>query len=101
SLRSCESSLPLRDLHTFPTRLSSDLQLIDDVAGVTVASASTNEETLSAATKTESAALVGKAIAERGVAAGVKVVKFVRGGYQYHGRVQALADAARENGLEL
>ena len=75
-------------------------QLIDDVAGVTVASASTNEETLSAATKTESAALVGKAIAERGVAAGVKVVKFDRGGYQYHGRVQALADAARENGLE-
>jgi large subunit ribosomal protein L18 len=75
-------------------------QLIDDVAGVTVASASTNEETLTADTKTASAALVGKAIAERGVAAGVKEVKFDRGGYQYHGRVQALAEAARENGLE-
>lgn len=87
-------------LNVFRSNANIYAQLIDDVAGVTVASASTNEETLSAATKTESAALVGKAIAERGVAAGVKVVKFDRGGYQYHGRVQALADAARENGLE-
>ena len=87
-------------LSVFRSNTNIYAQLIDDVAGVTVASASTNEETLSAATKTESAALVGKAIAERGVAAGIKEVKFDRGGYQYHGRVQALADAARENGIE-
>ena len=51
------------------------------------------------ATKTERAALVGAAVAERAKAAGVSLVVFDRGGYKYHGRVKALADAAREAGL--
>ncbi|MGX7348095.1 50S ribosomal protein L18 [Aerococcus vaginalis] len=74
-------------------------QLIDDVAGVTLASAS-DEKELNVGTKTENAQAVGKAIAENGKAAGISEVVFDRGGYQYHGRVQALADAARENGLK-
>lgn len=73
-------------------------QLIDDVAGVTLASASDTKEEVS--NKTTSATNVGKAIAEAGLKAGIKKVVFDRGGYQYHGRVKALADAARENGLE-
>lgn len=72
-------------------------QLIDDVAGVTLASASDGEET---GTKVEKAAAVGKKIAQAAAEKDVKTVVFDRGGYQYHGRVQALADAARENGLE-
>lgn len=75
-------------------------QLVDDVAGVTLASASTDEENLNTGNKTESAAAVGKAVAERAKKANISTVVFDRGGYQYHGRVQALADAARENGLE-
>ena len=74
-------------------------QLIDDVAGVTLASASSNEESISG-TKVEQATAVGKLIAERGAEKGLKAVVFDRGGYIYHGRVKALAEAARENGLE-
>jgi large subunit ribosomal protein L18 len=78
-------------------------QVIDDAAGRTVASASSMDETLRKALKTgadtEAAAAVGKLLAERAVAAGVKDVVFDRGGYLYHGRVKALADAAREGGL--
>jgi large subunit ribosomal protein L18 len=78
-------------------------QVIDDVQGVTLASASTVDNALkSKVTKgaDKAAAIeVGKLIAERAVAAGVKEVVFDRGGYLYHGRVKALADAARENGL--
>ncbi len=80
------------------------VQLIDDVAGRTVASASTVDKALAAemAGKSgkEQAALVGKAVAERAQAAGINGVVFDRGGYGYHGRVQALAEAAREAGLE-
>lgn len=75
-------------------------QLIDDVAGVTLASASTLDENVSDATKVEQAAAVGKAIAEAAKAKNISTVVFDRSGYLYHGRVQALADAARENGLE-
>ncbi|NMB32576.1 MAG: 50S ribosomal protein L18, partial [Lactobacillus sp.] len=76
-------------------------QLIDDVAGVTLASASTLDENVSEdATKVEQAAAVGKAIAEAAKAKNISAVVFDRSGYLYHGRVQALADAARENGLE-
>ena len=75
-------------------------QLIDDVAGVTLASASTLDENVSDATKVEQAAAVGKAIAEAAKAKNISTVVFDRSGYIYHGRVQALADAARENGLE-
>ncbi len=77
-------------------------QVIDDNEGATVASASSNEKEvkLSKAYNVEAAKTVGKKIAERAIAKGVKEVVFDRGGYIYHGRVKALADAAREGGLE-
>ena len=75
-------------------------QLIDDVAGVTLASASTLDKEVSKGTKTEQAIVVGKLVAERAVAKGISEVVFDRGGYLYHGRVKALADSARENGLK-
>lgn len=74
-------------------------QLIDDVAGVTLASASSHDTEVSG-TKTEQATKVGELIAKRGKTAGLEDVIFDRGGYLYHGRVQALAEAARENGLK-
>ncbi|HZU51350.1 MAG TPA: 50S ribosomal protein L18 [Sphingomicrobium sp.] len=77
-------------------------QVIDDSAGTTVAAASTLDKGLkgkTGATK-DSAAAVGKTIAERAKAAGVSKVVFDRGGFLFHGRVKALADAAREGGLE-
>jgi large subunit ribosomal protein L18 len=77
-------------------------QVIDDAAGRTVASASTLDKDLRGKTNatTEGAALVGKTLAERAKAAGVDRVVFDRGGFLFHGRVKALADAAREGGLE-
>lgn len=79
-------------------------QVIDDTVGHTLAAASTVDVTLRGDTgdkdKTEQAKLVGKLIAERALDAGVKKVVFDAGGYRYHGRVEALADAAREAGLE-
>lgn len=78
-------------------------QVIDDDKGVTLAAASTLEKALRGAVKSsgsvEAAGAVGKAVAERAMAAGVKTVVFDRGGYLYHGRVKALGDAAREAGL--
>ncbi|MGH7102724.1 MAG: 50S ribosomal protein L18 [Acetobacteraceae bacterium] len=78
-------------------------QVIDDAAGRTVAAASSLEPAMRSALESgadrKAAAAVGKLIAERAVAAGVKDVVFDRGAYLYHGRVQALADAAREGGL--
>jgi large subunit ribosomal protein L18 len=78
-------------------------QVIDDIAGRTLAAASDTDKELLAATKgktkTERAIAVGKAVAERAQANGVSLVVFDRGGYKYHGRVQALANAAREAGL--
>ena len=79
-------------------------QVIDDVRGHTVASASTLEADLKGKLKTgatiDAAKEVGKLVAERAVKAGVKQVVFDRSGYLYHGRVKALADAAREGGLD-
>ncbi len=79
-------------------------QVIDDVSGNTITSASTIDKELRAdlagKTKKEQATLVGKAVAERAKAAGVSTVLFDRGGYLYHGRVQALAEGAREGGLD-
>ena len=79
------------------------LQLIDDVAGTTVIAASTMEPEVRAAVSytgnIDAAKVVGKLIAERAIKAGIKEVVFDRGGYLYHGRVRALADAAREGGL--
>ena len=79
-------------------------QVIDDKKGRTVASASSLEKEMRGSLKTganiEAAKAVGKRVAERAAAKGVKDVVFDRGGYLYHGRVKALADAAREAGLE-
>jgi len=79
-------------------------QVIDDANGVTLASASSLEKDNRAALKTganvEAAKSIGKLIAERAVAAGVKEVVFDRGAYMYHGRVKALAEGAREGGLQ-
>ena len=78
-------------------------QVIDDAAGRTVAHSSTVEKAVREQLKTgadkAAAAAVGRLVAERAVAAGVTTVVFDRGAYLYHGRVQALADAAREGGL--
>jgi large subunit ribosomal protein L18 len=77
-------------------------QVIDDTAGKTLASASSLEKEIrgSKATKSAAAAVVGKLVAERAKAAGVGQVVFDRAGFRYHGRIRALADAAREAGLE-
>ena len=78
-------------------------QLIDDTAGRTLAAASSLDKTLREGLRTgadkAAAAAVGKLVAERAMAAGVTEVVFDRGAYLYHGRVKALADAAREGGL--
>ena len=80
------------------------VQVIDDEAGSTLVSASTVDQELRAKlegkNKTEQAKMVGQAIAERAKAKGIGKVVFDRGGYQYFGRVKALADGAREGGLE-
>ncbi len=77
-------------------------QIIDDSKGVTILMASSKAKEIAGTegTKTEKAALVGKAIAEKAVAAGISSVVFDRNGYLYHGRVKQLADAAREGGLK-
>jgi len=79
-------------------------QIIDDQTGRVLANASTVDPKLRTAVKTggnvEAATLVGKAIAENAKAAGISRVAFDRSGFKYHGRVKALAEAARENGLE-
>ena len=89
-----------RRLNVFRSNTHIYAQLIDDVAGVTLASASSNDKSVTG-TKVEQASTVGKLVAERAVAKGFKKVVFDRGGYLYHGRVKALAEAARENGLEV
>ena len=77
-------------------------QLIDDANGVTLLAASSKAKEIAGATgtKTEKAALVGKLVAEKAIAAGITTVVFDRNGYLYHGRVKQLADAAREGGLK-
>ena len=80
------------------------VQVIDDLQGKTLASASTIDGELrkqvADKNKTEAARIVGKAVAERAKAAGITTVIFDRGGWRYQGRVKALADGAREGGLE-
>ena len=100
ALRSRSSGKPRLSVHRSGRHIYA--QVIDDAAGTTVASASTLDKDLkgkTGATK-DSAAAVGKTIAERAKAAGVSKVVFDRGGFLFHGRVKALADAAREGGLE-
>jgi len=79
-------------------------QVIDDVQGKTLAAASTLEKDVRSKLKSgstqDAATVVGKLIAERATAGGIKDVVFDRGGFKYHGRVKVLADAAREGGLK-
>jgi large subunit ribosomal protein L18 len=79
-------------------------QVIDDIEGNTLVTASTIDgevaEQIAGKTKKEQAAIVGKVLADRAQAAGIDQVVFDRGGYMYHGRVKALAEAARESGLK-
>jgi len=79
------------------------VQVVDDLKGVTLVAAASNDKELAAQCKgkngCEAAAIVGKKIAERALAQGISTISFDRGGYNYHGRVKSLADAAREGGL--
>jgi|SRR4051794_34656749 large subunit ribosomal protein L18 len=100
SLRARASGKPRLSVHRSGRHIYA--QVIDDAAGKTVAAASTLDKDIkgtTGATK-DSAAAVGKAVAERAKQAGVSAVVFDRGGFLFHGRVKALADAAREGGLE-
>lgn len=88
-------------LSVFRSSKNISVQLIDDVSGVTLAAASSLEKDFGKkGSDKDAAAAVGKLIATRAVEKGVKQVVFDRGSYIYHGRVKALADAAREGGLE-
>lgn len=90
-------------LSVFRSNRNISAQVIDDRAGRTLAAASSLEkelrESLKSGADKEAAAKVGQLVAERAIANGVKEVVFDRGSYDYHGRVQALAEAARESGL--
>lgn len=90
-------------LSVFRSSLHIYAQVIDDLRGVTLAQASSIDRELKGKLKNgankDAAVEVGKLVAERAVKAGVKQVVFDRGGYMFHGRVKALADAAREGGL--
>jgi large subunit ribosomal protein L18 len=87
-------------LSVFRSNRGIGAQLIDDVAGHTVAAVNWTEDDLKSMKSMEQASKAGQLIAERAKAAGVEAVVFDRGGYRYHGRVKALADGAREAGLK-
>jgi large subunit ribosomal protein L18 len=100
SLRARAGARPRLSIHRSGRHIYA--QVIDDEAGRTLAAASTLDKDVRGKTgaTAEAAADVGKRVAERATAAGVKAVVFDRGGFLFHGRVKALADAAREGGLE-
>ena len=100
-LRKVNAGRPRLSVHRSNKNIS--VQLIDDVAGVTLASASSLEKDLGVVgtNNVEAAAKVGAAIAERARKAGVEEAYFDRGGFLFHGKVKALADAAREGGLKI
>ena len=87
-------------LNVFRSNSQIFAQIIDDVKGATLVSSSSLSLKLENGGNVEAAKAVGTDIAKKAVKAGIKEVVFDRGGYQYHGRVEALADAARENGLD-
>ena len=91
-------------LNVFRSLRHTYAQVIDDRAGHTLVSASTAEPEVAKEAKdknkSEQAAIVGRVVAERAQKAGIKKVVFDRGGFRYHGRVKALAEAAREGGLD-
>jgi len=99
-LRKMGEGRPRLSVHRSNKNIS--VQVIDDAQGVTLASASTLEKDLGLTGKNnvEAAAKVGAAIAERAKAKGIESVYFDRGGFLFHGKVKALADAAREGGLK-
>lgn len=98
-LRAMANGRPRLSVHRSSKNIS--VQLIDDAQGVTLASASTLEKDLGLVGKNnvEAAAKIGAVIAERARAKGVEEVVFDRGGFLFHGKIKALADAAREGGL--
>ena len=100
-LRRVNAGRPRLSVHRSSKNIS--VQLIDDVNGVTLAAASTLEKDLGVVGKNnvEAAAKVGTVIAERAKKAGVSEAYFDRGGFLFHGRVKAVADAAREGGLKI
>jgi large subunit ribosomal protein L18 len=100
ALRARASGKPRLSVHRSGKHIYA--QLIDDNAGKTIAAASTLDKDLrkSGGADRDAAASVGKSLAERAKKAGVSAVVFDRGGFLFHGRVKALADAAREGGLE-
>ena len=87
-------------LVVFRSNRGIEAQLVDDVEGKTLAAASWLQLKAAKGSKTDQAAAVGKLLAENAKKANVETVVFDRGGYLYHGRVKALADAAREGGLK-
>lgn len=88
-------------LSVFRSNKEINAQLIDDNTGTTLVTASSRDKKVaSKGTKKEVATLVGKALAEKAIKAGIETVAFDRNGYLYHGRVKALADSAREAGLK-
>jgi large subunit ribosomal protein L18 len=89
-------------LSVFRSNIHIYVQLVDDVAGRTLLSVSSKSKDVTSVkgNKTEKASLVGKLAAEKALAAGIDKVKFDRGGYLYHGRVKAVAEAARVGGLK-
>ena len=101
-IRKIVSGTPARPrMSVFRSNRDIYVQLIDDLAGHTLASASSAIAEIrdQKITKSEKAAIVGKNIAEKALAAGINKVVFDRNGYLYHGRIKSLADAAREGGL--
>ena len=104
-LRNTLSGTPAKPrLAVFRSNKHMYAQIIDDVAGNTLVCASTMDKSVAASLKytsnVDAAKAVGKAVAEKAIAAGITTVVFDRGGHIYHGKVQALADAAREAGLQ-
>jgi len=104
-LRNTLSGTPAKPrLAVFRSNKHMYAQIIDDVAGNTLVCASTMDKAIAADLKytsnVDAAKAVGKAIGEKALAAGITTVVFDRGGHLYHGKVQALADAAREAGLQ-
>lgn len=89
-------------LNIFRSNAEIYAQLIDDATGTTLAAASSRDKDIAAqkGTKTEKSKLVGEAIARKAVALGLSTCVFDRGGFLYHGRVKAVADGAREGGLQ-
>jgi len=100
--KSLKSTERQHRLTVFKSNAEIYVQIVSDKEGKTLLAAGSNDKSLKSAkgTKSEKAKLVGKLIAERAVAAGISEIVFDRNGFLYHGRIKALAEGARENGLK-